>query len=190
MSGGIAMRHAWVRLASLVLAVALAGIALIGCAGAGTDTEQAGSTGSAEQSASTPDFQALLTAEDAKRITGQPDITEADLGIRQGSSEYLVIYTAAKAPEALWLRVGDEAMFEEARSAYGQGKETPVDGLGEKAFAWDSKDSDAGVAFVKDGRAYIISTKYWVPDQTTMVMQPAATAEQLLDAAKTVNDRL
>ena len=121
---------------------------------------------------------------------GQPDITEADLGIRQGSSEYLVIYTAAKAPEVLWLRVGAKGMFEEARSAYGQGKETAVDGLGDEAFAWDSKDSDAGVAFLKDGRTYIISTKYWVPDQTTMVMEPAANAEQLMDAAKTVNDRL
>ncbi len=179
---------------ALVVVAALAAAALTGCGNAGGDSAGGRSAGSgsstAKQTASAQDFKALLTAEDAKRITGQSDITEADLGIRQGSSEYLVIYTAAKAPEVLWLRVGAKGMFEEARSAYGQGQETTVDGLGDEAFAWDSKDTDAGVAFLKDGRTYIISTKYWVPDQTTMVMEPAATAEQLMDAAKTVNDRL
>lgn len=188
------MQRSWIRAAWLAAVVTLAVAALAGCGAAGGDSADGsgpgGGSSSAEQPASAPDFKALLTAEDAARITGQPDITMADLGIRQGSSEYLVIYTAAKAPEALWLRVGAEGMFEEARSAYGQGQETAVEGLGEEAFAWDSQDSDAGVAFLKDRRTYIISTKYWVPDQTTMVMQPAATAEQLMDAAKTVSDRL
>jgi len=188
------MNRSWTRAAWFVVLVALAAMALVGCGNTGGDSTTGSSAGggssSAKQPASAPDFKALLTAEDAKRISGQSDITEADLGIRQGSSEYLVIYTAKKFPEGLWLRVGNKGMFEEARSAYGQGKETSVDGLGDKAFSWDSKDSDAGVAFLKDGRTYIISTEYWVPDQTTMVMQPGATAEQLMDAAKTVNDRL
>ena len=188
------MQRSWTRAAWLVVAVALAAAALTGCGNAGGDSTGGGSpsggSGSAKQPASAPDFKALFTAEDAERISGHSDITEADLGIRQGSSEYLVIYTAKEFPEGLWLRVGAKGMFEEARTAYGQGKETAVDGLGDEAFAWDSKDSDAGVAFLKDGRTYIISTKYWVPDQTTMVMQPGATAEQLMDAAKTVNDRL
>jgi hypothetical protein len=185
------------RMAALAVIVAVAATALAAC---GTDTtatpkapaDGTGTTGSTggttEETA--PDFKTLLTLEEAKQITGRTDLTEADVGIRQGDSEYLVIYTGVKFPDGLWLRVGGEGMFEEARSAYGQGKETKLDGLGEQAFLWDTKEQDAGVAFRAGGRTYIISTKYIVPDQTTMKMEPAATQQQLMDAAMTVAGKL
>lgn len=191
------MRLKLSRMAALALVVAVAATALAAC-GTGTTvapkapaggTGGTGSTsGTAEKAA--PDFKTLLTLDEAKEITGRTDLTEADVGIRQGNSEYLVIYTGTKFPEGLWLRVGKKGMFEEARSAYGQGNETTLDGLGEQAFLWDTKDDDAGVAFLKGARTYIISTKYIVPDQTTMKMEPAATQQQLVDAALTVAGKL
>jgi hypothetical protein len=185
------MRPELRRLAALAALVAVAATALAACRTGTTAAPKApagGSSGTAARAA--PEYKTLLTLEEAKQITGQTDLTEADPGIRQGDSEYLVIYTGAKFPEGLWLRVGKKGMFEEARSAYGQGKETKLDGLGDQAFLWDTKDDDAGVAFRKGARTYIISTTYWVPDQTTMKMEPAATQQQLVDAAMTVAGKL
>lgn len=171
------------RVASAVLSLVLAG-SVLGCAARQSETApKPAGTSTAERAV---DYAKLLTVEDAARISGYPDVSEEDLGIRQGDSKYLVIYGSPEAREFLWLRAGKASMFDEQRKVTdGAEKDTSVKGL--EAYTWSGENIDSGVALRKDGTTYLISSKW---NAKTGTLQPLLTQDQLMQAAETVAGRL
>jgi hypothetical protein len=169
----------------LALVMLSAALTLAACGGSGGAATSPGATAAASGAARAVDYEALLTAEDVRAITGHVDATampEPQSRKYAGSSKYFVIYQGKKWDEALWLRVGYKGMFEEERGV----SDTPprkVEGLGDDAFTWDWTDMHRGVAVLVGDTTYIISTSYrWD--------KPQMTDAQLMEVAKTVVGRL
>ena len=168
----------------LALLVLAATLALTACGGSSNATTSP-SESAGGPAAKAVDYEALLTAEDVRAISGHADATampEPDSRKYAGSSKFFTIFHGKKWDEALWLRVGHRGMFEEQRGV----SDTPpqkVEGLGDDAFTWDWTDMHRGVAVLVDDTTSIISTSYqWG--------KPQMSDEQLMEVAKTVVGRL
>jgi hypothetical protein len=181
-------RHATAALrlalgAILVLAVA---VSLAGCR---TTAKESASTGAAEGNASSSsaakkvDYASLLTQDDVRTLTGRSDVVLTQPGGNlQNNAAYLAVFEAPEFPKGLWLRVGAAGMFGEAkRASAGTTKEVP--GVGDEAFSWVDKGFDSGIAILKDGNTYLISTR-WRYDK------PQVSDEQMMQIAKTIAGRL
>ena len=175
------------RTTAAVLGIALASmLCLSGCANSADVPAAKQPAQTEQQGGSQVPYESLLTIEDAKAISGYSEVTTDALGIRLGTSDYLVIFDNPKAREFLWLRVGKGEMFDEQKRVT-DGAEVPVDIPGAEAYSWSGENIDSGIAIRMNGKTYLVSHKWGAENGKSV---PRLTAEQLRQAADLVVQRL
>lgn len=185
-----------VRLAVAMLAIALVLVvsAAAGCTKSGpaspsaTNGETTPGTGASRlaDKAKIVDYEALLTQDDARAISGYADAVITHPDAMLGTSAYLAVFDSPQAREFLWLRVGDSAMFDEQRKVTaGAETDTRVGGL--EAYTWSGQNIDSGVALRKGDKTYLITSKWSAKNG---VLAPLLTQDQLMRAAQLVAGRL
>jgi hypothetical protein len=181
-----------VRACVAALAILLVAASLAGCKSAGTASPSSGEStgGSATSGAATTtkvDYATLLTVDDVKRITGTPDVTTMDPGMRGGDSPYYVLFTSPATPQFLSFRVGKPTFYDEQLKLL-SAEATKITVGGNEAFSWDSATiDDSGIAVrMPDKSTYVVVSK-WL--HKTEPGKSQLTMDQLKQVAELVVER-